>query len=110
MAKCGVGVGGPRGFEEPLKQSVVSRGIGASVRFLGVVDDVAEVLRASDLFVFPSVREGLPLAVVEAQASGLPTVMSTGVPESALMGTRIQSDSFGKRGLRNGACVRALFE
>lgn len=98
-------------LEEPLKQSVVSRGIGASVRFLGVVDDVAEVLRASDLFVFPSVREGLGLAVVEAQASGLPTVMSTGVPESALMGTRIQRIPLEKGAEEWGrVCVRYLNE
>ena len=77
-------------LEESLRQSVARRGLTESVHCLGVVEDVVEVLRASDLFVFPSVKEGLPLAVVEAQASGLPTVMSTGVPESALMGAFAQ--------------------
>ena len=51
------------------------------------------------------------LAVVEAQASGLPTVMSTGVPESALMGTRIQRIPLEKGAEEWGrVCVRYLNE
>ena len=41
-----------------------------SVRFLGVRDDICDVLQACDVFVFPSRKEGLAIAVVEAQASG----------------------------------------
>jgi glycosyltransferase involved in cell wall biosynthesis len=41
--------------------------------------DVPRLLRAMDVFVFPSLYEGLPLAVVEAQAAGLPCVVSTEV-------------------------------
>ena len=77
-------------LEDSLRQSVANRGLDGVVRFLGVVDDVPAVLRAADVFVFPSIKEGLPLAVVEAQASGLPTLMSEGVPESALMGGNAQ--------------------
>jgi glycosyltransferase involved in cell wall biosynthesis len=44
------------------------------IRFLGHRDDVPEVLAASDLFVFPSLYEGLPGAVMEAMALGLPIV------------------------------------
>lgn len=73
-------------LKDSLRQSVVNRGLDDAVRFLGVVDNIPAVLRAADVFVFPSVKEGLPLAVVEAQASGLPTLMSEGVPASALMG------------------------
>jgi glycosyltransferase involved in cell wall biosynthesis len=45
------------------------------VHFLGEIDDVAGLLRASDLFVFPSRREGMPNAVLEAMATGLPVVL-----------------------------------
>jgi len=46
------------------------------VRLLGHRDDVPDVLAASDLFVFPSLYEGLPGAVIEAMALGLPIVAS----------------------------------
>lgn len=58
-------------------------GIEDDVVFLGVRDDVARVLCAFDVFVFTSFKEGLGMAVVEAQASGLPCVVSTGVPAIA---------------------------
>lgn len=58
-------------------------GIEDSVVFLGVRSDVARILSAFDVFVFTSFKEGLGMAVVEAQASGLPCVVSKGVPEIA---------------------------
>jgi glycosyltransferase involved in cell wall biosynthesis len=47
-----------------------------AVIFLGHRDDVPEILAAADLFVFPSLHEGLPGAVLEALALGLPIVAS----------------------------------
>lgn len=47
-----------------------------SVRFLGHRDDVPEILAAADVFVFPSLYEGLGGAVIEAMALGLPVVAS----------------------------------
>lgn len=72
-----------------LKERVSELGLEKSVRFLGVVDDVPRLLRAADVFVFPSINEGLALSVVEAQASGLPTIVSTGVPELAVVSDRV---------------------
>ena len=46
------------------------------VHFLGFRNDVAELLKSSDIFVFPSRREGLPLSVMEAMAAGIPVVAS----------------------------------
>jgi glycosyltransferase involved in cell wall biosynthesis len=50
--------------------------LGDRIRFLGFTEDVPEILAAADLFVFPSLYEGLPGAVIEAMASGLPIVAS----------------------------------
>ena len=52
--------------------------------FFGVTDRVPDVLKALDAFVFPSFSEGLPMSVMEAQAAGVPCVLSTGVPELAV--------------------------
>jgi len=51
-----------------------AQGVGDRVTFLGGREDVADLYRAADLFVFPSRGEGCPNAVLEAMASGLPVV------------------------------------
>ena len=54
------------------RESVASRGLGESVRFLGRRDDLPELYRASDGFVLISRAEGMSNAILEAMASGLP--------------------------------------
>ena len=49
------------------------------VIFTGVRSDVARLLQAMDVFLFPSAYEGLPVTMVEAQAAGLPCVISDAV-------------------------------
>lgn len=71
--------------EKDVRAHAETLRIGESVRFLGVRDDVASLLSAMDIFVFPSLREGLANATIEAQASGLPCLLSTGVPELAVI-------------------------
>lgn len=69
-------------LEKQLKNQAQELGISQSVKFLGVRDDIPKILSAVDVFLFPSLSEGLGLAVVEAQSSGLPCIVSTGVPNS----------------------------
>lgn len=49
------------------------------IYFLGPRTDISELCQAYDVFVFPSFWEGLPVSVVEAQAAGLPVVMSDSI-------------------------------
>ena len=61
-------------------------GIGASVVFAGDRADMPELmLGAMDIFVFPSNYEGLGLALVEAQAAGLPCLVADHLPEEAIV-------------------------
>lgn len=66
-------------------------GIYDSVSFLGNRSDVPELLQAFDVFLFPSLWEGLPVSIVEAQAAGLPVLMSTAVTDEVCATDRIES-------------------
>ena len=67
------GQGPLRGYLGNLAKKL---GIEKQVHLLGFREDVAEIYKISDLFVFPSFREGLPVALMEAMASGLSVVCS----------------------------------
>ena len=54
-----------------IKEMIKSMGIEDNVMFLGVRKDIPELLMAMDIFLMPSLYEGLPIAAIEAQASGL---------------------------------------
>lgn len=72
-----VGEGADR---DMLQRKAVTLGIAEAVRFMGHRDDVPRLLQAMDLFVMPSRFEGLGIAAVEAQISGLPCVLSGQLP------------------------------
>ncbi len=50
--------------------------ISDKIHLLGFRKDIPEILSQSDIFVFPSLREGLPVSLMEAMASGLPCIVS----------------------------------
>lgn len=64
----------------PLKAQLRAKaeeiGVRDRLKLLGFRKDIAELHKAADIFVFPSLQEGLPVAVMEAMASGLPIVAS----------------------------------
>jgi glycosyltransferase involved in cell wall biosynthesis len=61
-------------LRDSLKAQVHAAGIERNVHFLGNRSDVPTILAASDVFVLPSLWEGLPMALIEAMASGLPVI------------------------------------
>lgn len=63
-------------LETEIRKYVSDLGLEESVVFLGSKSNVYEYTSMADLFLFPSLFEGLPLSVVEAQAAGLPCVIS----------------------------------
>lgn len=77
-------VGG--GEDMPKMQAKVRElGIADHVRFMGVRSDVADLMQAMDVFAFPSLYEGLPVTMVEVQASGLPCIISDKVPPECIL-------------------------
>lgn len=67
-----------------LEARAAQLGIGSSIRFAGLREDVPHALAAFDVFCLPSVRnEGVPQSLIQAAASGLPTVSTAvgGIPE-----------------------------
>lgn len=69
IAGCGT-------FGSELSELAERHGIKDRVHLPGFRNDVFELLKSSDIFCFPSTREGMPLALMEAMAAGLPAVAS----------------------------------
>ena len=79
-----VGKGDDKGEEEiKLKEQVERAGLADKVRFLGWRPDVDEIMGCFDIFVLPSLNEGMGRVLVEAMAAGLPIVASRvgGIPD-----------------------------
>lgn len=77
-------VGGGEGMSQ-IREKAQKLGIAEHVHFLGVRSDVADLMQAMDVFVFPSLYEGLPVTMVEAQAAGLPCIISDKVPPECIL-------------------------
>ena len=77
-------VGGGGGMSQ-IREKAQKLGIAEHVHFLGVRSDVADLMQAMDIFVLPSLYEGLPVTMVEAQAAGLPCIISDKVPPECIL-------------------------
>ena len=72
-----------------LKDAIMKRaraeGLFDRIIFTGVREDVDALMQAMDVFVFPSLYEGLPVSLVEAQAAGLPCVISDSISSESIL-------------------------
>lgn len=75
-------MGGEDGYEK-LQKEIKSMGLEKIILFLGYVPDASRYLKGLDIFVLPSLKEGLPYAIMEAMLAGLPIVASRvgGIPD-----------------------------
>ncbi|OLP65281.1 putative glycosyltransferase EpsF [Bacillus pumilus] len=73
-------------LKHEIESIVISEGLEDDIVFTGVVSEVQKYMKAFDVFVMPSLFEGLPLVLVEAQASGLPCVISDHITEEVDLG------------------------
>ena len=85
---CLVGDGSLR---PQIQKKVREKGLGKDVVFAGVRPDVEAFLSIFDVFLFPSLFEGLPFTLLEAQANGLPCVVSDAITrEAAVMKEKVR--------------------
>ncbi len=66
-------------LEDHIKQEALNLGIYEKIIFSGLRSDIPQLLSAMDVMVFPSLYEGLPNSVIEAQATRLPCFISTNI-------------------------------
>jgi glycosyltransferase involved in cell wall biosynthesis len=86
-------------YTEQLKTLCGELGVADRVRFLGQRNDVPELLRAADCVILPSTAEGLPLSILEAQATKVPVLAAptAGIPEIIIdekTGILVRADDF----------------
>ncbi len=80
-----------------LNEKINKLNLENKIIFLGVRNDVHQILQAMDFFLFPSIDEGLPVSLIEAQAAGLKCFISDGVPiESILINENVEVISLKK--------------
>lgn len=81
---------------ETIRKKVQDMGLEKQVIFLGQRNDVYHILKGMDFFVFPSLFEGLPFSLIEAQASGLPVFSSDQVTQKVAITDNVHFISLNK--------------
>jgi len=82
--------------EKAIEKKVNGLGLSSKVLFLGIRKDVQEILSCMDVFVFPSIYEGLPVTLIEAQANGIHIVASDSITEKVKVTELVQFISLKK--------------
>lgn len=98
---CGQGI-----LYRKLMEFAERSGIGLNIRMLGYQENMSWIYGSADIFIFPSMQEGLPVALMEAMAAGLPCIVSD------IRGNRDLIDSYGGRWFPSGKneCLRKELE
>ena len=76
-------------LREEIEEYVDSLGIKNHIIFAGTTSEVYKYYSAFDLFVLPSLHEGLPVVAIEAQATGLPVIMADTITQEAKITTNV---------------------
>lgn len=74
---------------DSVKENAELIGVKENILFLGTRNDIPELLQAADVFILPSLYEGLPIAVIEASASGLPVILSENITNEVIVKNNI---------------------
>ena len=77
-------------LETKMKQKAVDLGIETNIRFMGNISNVNEMYQAMDVFLLPSLFEGLPVVGIEAQAAGLKCFFSNAITKEVELTNYVQ--------------------
>lgn len=77
-------------LEQELKKKVQEEKLEENVIFMGLRSDVLTILKVMDVFVFPSLYEGLPLSLVEAQGTGIRCLISNRVTKDVQISNKVE--------------------
>lgn len=77
---------GQGALEGKIRDLINDYGLSEDVHLLGVRDDVPELMAGADLMLMPSLHEGFPVVLVESQAVGLPSLISTDISKEVDLG------------------------
>lgn len=80
-------------LREQIEKRILQNKLRDSVILAGLREDIPLCLQAMDIFILPSLYEGMPLSAVEAQASGLPCILSDRVTSLASIGMDVKQVS-----------------
>nr|WP_207627745.1 MULTISPECIES: glycosyltransferase family 1 protein [Bacillaceae] len=72
-----------------IEKQVMDLNLKDKVIFMGIRSDIQRLLQAFDVFVFPSLHEGLPVSLIEAQGSGLPCIISDNISREVDIGSNL---------------------
>lgn len=92
-------------LEDAIRTKVKSMGLEHNVLFLGLRDDIHNILQAMDVFVLPSLYEGLSLSSVEAQVAGLYCLFSSNVSTACKMTDSVKFIPLNDKGAWSDAVV-----
>ncbi|WP_423409231.1 glycosyltransferase family 1 protein [Heyndrickxia sp. MSNUG] len=73
-------------LRKEVEKKILDLNIVEKVKLLGVRNDIPRLLQAFDFFLFPSLHEGLPVSLIEAQGAGLPCLISDHISREVDMG------------------------
>lgn len=72
-----------------IENKIRERNLVDKVRLIGIRNDVERILHGLDVFVFPSLHEGLPVSLIEAQGAGLPCLISETISQEVELGSNL---------------------
>lgn len=93
---------------DPMKARIREYGLEENVLLLGRRNDVHRLLNAMDVFILPSVSEGLPIVLVEAQCNGLPCLMSDAITDEAVFSPNVKQLPLNDHYQEWAECLKSL--
>lgn len=90
---------------ENIINKIQTMNLQSSVKCLGIREDINTILRISNAFIYPSLYEGLGISILEAEATGLPCIISDKVPDDAVINDNVIKLSLNDTSQKWADCV-----